>query len=794
MKTETEEKTDIIEIFSSKKFESLIKKYKTELDLTHSQHDISKLIHTVFITFCNDYIDIGTQEHRKIDDKQVPNLHEPYLLHYVLPESFKDSMLLHRDVLLQLQIAKNKNQEGIVSHMALDTHLQQSIVILKNATDALLTIFSSERKAIYESGKESKKLFDKIKHYKNPWNIYRDQFLNIKKQIKEIENTENIFTELIDIFNDIKEYTTTIYSNSLNEAGELKKHMLSIRKKLQSIEEIDQVSDFIIWLDKLISETDHLDNNLDEYTVTLEAKIKMLKEHTIPVATDDGLLLTKKNDFTKTAKKWLDYELLPLLIDLWDHKASITSYFKHSLLNLKSSLVLAKNNNSLDIMPSQLGTLKSIYQTIIDNAEKQDETASQIKEKITQDFLVSKIYNGDEFLEVSLQSSLNQFTSGKNGFVKAFQHTLKKLFSNFTNTYEKSIATYAHKNIETSAICINYRMFKESNALYDTMFLNKNFIGNLFILPRLEEEKRLSLTIDQWKGGFKKAVLILGSGLSGKTTFMEYTAKKYFGKQSIFLETDSTIALEGRKFKTTKNLKEALLHIKKNVYQTKPIIILDNLELWRDSTYSLLDNVRALIAFIESESDNAFIMVSTSPAMEKHLNKRVQFSNTYSTIIDISKAKIEEIHKAILLRHGASHKTLVTPQEIPLTNKQIEQTVVNLSKKMGYTIGEVLQTWTYSTTIIEGNKVIYEEKEYTFEDFFTKEEIIILKYVSVYKYINEMQLKQFLGTQYYINFKSGLKRLINTKVLLRDSTGVLKLNQIIGYDINQILKYRGTLN
>ena len=151
-------------------------------------------------------------------------------------------------------------------------------------------------------------------------------------------------------------------------------------------------------------------------------------------------------------------------------------------------------------------------------------------------------------------------------------------------------------------------------------YLNKKFIGDLFLILRQPQEDKLSTTINHWNSGFNKSVLVKGERLSGRTTFIEYTSKKYFGKYIVNLKPNSSATIDGRKFATTFNLKEALQYIKNNnIKSTKPIILIDDFELWRDNDNSLLSNTRALINFIETESDNAFVMVATSNTMVEHI-------------------------------------------------------------------------------------------------------------------------------------------------------------------------------
>ena len=556
----------------------------------------------------------------------------------------------------------------------------------------------------------------------------------------------------------------------------------------------EQIPLVVSEIDAAVKSIETPGKQLEGFSELLEEKVKTLKVHNFPTATNQGLLLIRKVDLNRTVKKWLDYELLPYLIDLWDNQNNLASFYNNSLSNLKSSLKLIKSNKSLEPLSSQILTLKEIKRTIELNIYKQKQLIKAVEYKLDNQLLATNIYSSEEFLEVSFQSSFTQYTSGSSGLLIDWYNKLKDTYNKLNSSYENSISSTQDNLMEKSVNCINFRMLREENAHYDTLFLNKNFIGDLFLVTRGEEEARMEACFKDWKNGFNKSALITGNNLSGKSTFMEDFAKKHFGMDIILLETDTTITIEGRKFKTTRNLKEALREVNKNIYNSKPVLIIDDLEYWRSEESSLLNNVRALVNFVLSESDRIFIMISTSKAMQKHLDQRLPFTNAFTTRFNLNKSKSEEIFKAVLIRHGASHKKLVNKDGHAMSTKQIENNVEELASQFDNNIGEVLQVWAYSTKITDNNLVTFEETESSFEDFFTSEEVIILKYVYLYKYVNEVLLKSFLGKRYNLNFDSGIKRLINTKVLWRNSMGNLILNRVVTSDIYDILKYRGTLN
>ncbi|MGB5229122.1 MAG: hypothetical protein WBN55_12725, partial [Eudoraea sp.] len=128
-----------------------------------------------------------------------------------------------------------------------------------------------------------------------------------------------------------------------------------------------------------------------------------------------------------------------------------------------------------------------------------------------------------------------------------------------------------------------------------------------------------------------------------------------------------------------------------------------------------------------------------------------------------------------------------------LTDKQIEQNIRRLCRTLDFNLGEVLQAWTYGTTMIADNKVIYKDSQVEFADFFTSKELLVLKYVVLYTYVNEVILKDFLGKRFDQTYKSTIRRLTNTKVLLRDEMGELRINTVLAHDIRELLKYHGML-
>jgi len=782
---------DVLDLDATNTVLLKVKNYIQSLHSIASSDKLVKYIQSDFTSICTTYFNITEVVNTSFDSKKYTDINQVYQILYSVPEVFKDFAILHRDIALQLQIATFKLLNTTDEKEKIEAHFLESKQVLLDAASAL-------EHSILSGQNNSKERLEKasyaLQHYKNPWSVYKSQIEDVKLQIKQIVDNNFFMSKTISVFKDIKQSNTAFLDQITEDTSTLLKHTNEAIKTVKDIKTIEDITPVIKWIDQTLLSQSKVINIQEDYAASIETKIKKLSTGTVPVSTNEGLLLTKTIDFNKTVKKWFDFEILPILIDLIEQKITITTFFKHSLMNLKSGLTVEKNNNSLNAIPSQIESLKNVHATLNENSTKVDKTVTSLKNTFAADFNVTTIYLDQPFLEVTIQSSLSQMATDHSNFFTMVKDKIYKQF-NYLNTKLEQTNLFSDQNkIEDSIQCINYRMFKEVNANYDNLFLNKNFIGNLFLSPRQKQEASIENSVAQWNNGFGKAIVITGDKLSGKSTFVDYIGQKYFGKSTLILKKDTTITFDGRKFKTTHNLKDALHNIKKGFSNTKPLIVIDNLELWNDDDFSLLDNVRALLSFISSESDNALILVTTSRQMQQHLDNRIRFTEAFSNTIKLDKATFEEIYKAVLLRHGASHKTLISKKHDPLSPKQIKQNVLKLSKKLDYNLGEVLQAWTYGTTLINNNKVVYEDADPGFKDFLNKEEVIILKHLLLFNKITEIQLKKFVGKSYETQYKVSLKRLLSTKVLLRDNDGQLRLNPVITKDIKQLLIYRGILN
>lgn len=424
-------------LFSSTLLISQVKSYLEALSKVTTNESLVKCIQTDFVTFSKFYIAVGDQEFTNTENAGNKNSGEIYILHFAIPETYKDFILVHRDVLLQLQISQYKAIEGSVSIEEVHKHFEASKTLLLSAANTFLAILVNENSAIYNTDKKKRKLLESIKHSKNPWEIYKEQFETVLKQCKGITQNKMTISRTQKVFEDIKRHNASFLTQVVTDTENLKKYLGEAIKSIKEISDPEAIPVVISRIDKTLLSVAKETSLQDLYGATIDVKLKSLVEITLPVSVDNGLLLTKKIDFNKTAKKWFDFEILPALIDLWENKNNMTSYFKHSLINLKSSLLVEKSNNSLEALSPQLQMLQNVHSTLSENGIKIVKIKSEIELKFNSDFKFTSVFSDENFLEVSLKSSFNQFKSGHSNLFTTIKNKVNSRFSYFNSRYER---------------------------------------------------------------------------------------------------------------------------------------------------------------------------------------------------------------------------------------------------------------------------------------------------------------------------------------------------------------------
>ncbi|RMA58595.1 hypothetical protein [Ulvibacter antarcticus] len=770
-----------------KKFQEYLLAYIKALKAINTSESLTSFILKDSASIVTGFIEIADEALKaSFENSNTSEAIEIYFINYQLPEEIKDLTILHRNVLLELQKTALLNKENEIDISTTERHFLASKEVLANASNQLVSFIDNELSKLSRDKNSVKKMSRNLKLHTNPWPVYKaqleallDQFIKIDNSKIKLFQTIPQLANLTEIVERVKIDNTLLY-NTLEADCRYIKEALSSKSNPQAL---------FTRIDDIMEQLDELGNNTEIFTEKLQDTIRDLEFCECFVSAKDGVLQRREISMSKAVQKWFDYKILPDLFDLMAHEKTVKAKIRITLINLKNSLLMSKSSEQFEEKDTFIRAVEKLETDLKLHKNTGTELSEQIYQKANNELKLTRFVNSEPFLEIPINTTItSSLTLSKNNIYKRLRKKSEKLISFFNTRYEQSVYLESFSEIEVTTKSIAHRMFKEDNEHYDVLFLNRNFIGDLFLVSRDLQEEKLKEAVTLWNSGFNKAVLIYGDRLSGRSTFLNNTAKNFFGNDIVNLKPNSLATIDGRKFTTTFNLAEALEYVKNNNSKsTRPAILIDDLELWCDSEYSLLENTRALISFVEKESDDAFVMATTTNAMKGHLDHRVDFSNVFNTLINVSEMDSDEIQAALLLRHGAAHRTLVTENGLTVSKKKIEKTIALLIRKHYHNIGEVLQSWTYNTFIQNGEEVLFKSKEHEFLDFFTQEELIILKQALLFKNISEVGLKRVTASGYDAHYKSAVRRLINSKVLLRDQKGNLSINQVVGQDVSRLL-------
>jgi len=148
----------------------------------------------------------------------------------------------------------------------------------------------------------------------------------------------------------------------------------------------------------------------------------------------------------------------------------------------------------------------------------------------------------------------------------------------------------------------------------------------------------------------------------------------------------------------------------------------------------------------------------------------------------------EEIRKAIIVRHGATHKVLVNDEEERIDPKIFTQMIRRINQKAESNIGRALNLWSYATKHVNDNMVIHESTyEHELPDFINEENGILLRSIVMSKKTHEYQLRKNLGPSFQTKYQRLIQRLINLGVLMRSIDGQLEVNEALVAEVSDFL-------
>lgn len=733
-----------------------------------------------------------------LQNKTASDLTEHYIVNFLWAPQAKAFLILWRDVFFQLQKGKILEEDGAAAAAVLDQLNTESKAAILTAAEELKHAISTELKTIRTSRIGVKGQISSWQKQQNPWPTYQKQISELPEQCQYLQNQYQELQKVATGFRQIKQLISQMGTDRKLELDQVQAQAIEtiqlIEETLGSEEDpkLGKVAARLEDLQESVKPPPNLllfSEQLDQYAKALTEKVQ------VPVETQYGVIHFKEINFQRNVKQWLESEVLPIYYELSELTESLFNGFKMSLVNIRNRVLLLVAEFK-EGKPSKISK-EAICQPLITFLKKADanrenlvELLDLIEGRLDSEFRISAIYYSptDSFLPVPIQSAINQLKLNQNKLITTARDWLQLkagIIQNFRKTVEQEEALSISEKIVRF---VQNAEGDASNHQYSSIFLTKGFIGESFWVGRESELQHIQLLIKNWRSGFRGAVAITGKRFSGKSLFGELVSNRYFGNEMIRLMPDSALQVGGRRTNIGYDLEEALEFIRKHTLNTRPLIWIDDLELWRDPAIPISQNLRVLRRYIDNYSGRMFFLVSMSNWLNHHLKKFHETDRLFQAEINVDRMPLQEIEEAILIRHGATHKSLVDAKGKEINPKQFRKMTSRIYKNAEGNIGEALNRWSASIKLLDDDRVFHQNKGgINLPDFLIPETALLLSAIMMAKRTNEYRLRKLFGPAFSDKYSGVLQRLNSVGLLTRHLDGWLEIKEVAANELGKQL-------
>ncbi len=733
---------------------------------------------------------IAGDQHQLLLDSTNDSL-PAYFFLYRWAEQAKHYLTLWRDTLFQHQKAVVFSQEGLVDKESLRELWEASKSTIAAATEDLLAFPDQEQKRSLEKGQGWDRQVEGWQRQHNPWPIYREQVQQLMDQAADLrlhqEQTLQAANSMTDVRELVRRQLDTCEVELYQLEAQARKTATFIREQAEG-----KAGRMVAHL-KETAEALITENHLIAFSTALENQEEAVpKQLSVPIDLDGGLIQIREVNLQRSTQQWIDSQIIPSLYDIWEILDAAGNNLRITLINIQNRIILLsgdKTDYSLaDSQEDVARPLDAFLEKMTDWKENLRNRRQESDERLTDTFQFHTLYAAPDFLAVPLQSSINQYRIGQDEVFGQFRQLIGRPIRWLSRFWRSVEAEESLSLSEKIVRFIEHNTSAPETAHYTHIFLTKGYIGESFRVGRKEEMARIEKLIRQWRAGFRGAVVLSGQRLSGKTLFGELVANRFFPFDTVRVQPNTIIDIDGRKVEPGYDLKKALDFVAKHTLNKKTLIWIDDLELWNDPDTPLQSEVKDLLRTIDQYASRMFFMVSMSNWMKARLSKVHQIDRVFQAEINLDTMSKEEIRKAILIRHGATHQELVDADGEPLTSQEFDRYLSAIYRAANGNIGEALNTWANRIYLLDETKVACRRHfQYNLPDFLTPESAVILASVMLDRRTNQYRLRKLYGPRFKDKYNLVVQRLLSVGILRRDLDGWLEIEEAAVNEVGQLL-------
>ena len=714
------------------------------------------------------------------------------ILHHWIEEA-KNFMILWRDILLEGTKAYHYQQDDAIDHLSIKKMLDQSKSILQESISFLQQVYPNK---IAELGNDPEHVKSQVLDWEkqiNPWSEYNIQIKAIAEQCRSISNLSNQLGRSNGSYKTIKRILQSYIDkrkSNMNEISQCAMSALSTIKDINSDEGDSNIAQKVQKIESIHKRLNELfvdEHHLEQIEKILEDMIETIE---VPVDGDNGTLNVKKLSLKKSTQQWLESEIYLTLYEVEEVEDQLKNKLKMILVNIQNHLTLLKNDST-----ETKGTLLRLAIEKFENeykriASKHNKLIKSASDKLNFQFHISEIFSNERlFLPISVQASLGHIDLDRTKLRHKASKWLKNSFSFYTNLRQKAEKERQLSSSEKLVRYVDSRQFAEDNRQYINIFLVKGYIGESFVIGRQEELEHFRSVYNNWLQGYRGSVLITGQRFSGKSLFAEYANIKVLDGKTIQLKPNMEYEINGRIFTSTYDLKQTLNNITKHSHDTKPTILIDDLELWYSKEIALSRNIRELTKIIDKYSSKIFFVVTMSNWLQHKMNSVYGLDRVFQTDINLDRMSLSEIRQIVSIRQGATHKDLLNLEEKKIIEAEFNKLTKKLHQDVDGNVGDALSKWAAATRYHDVNSVIMTDGPiYSIPDIDHKDTLLLLETIMMSRKTNEYYLNKFFGVSFKRKYSTLLQRLINVGLVTRNADNLIQINPKVVNDIGRLLE------
>ena len=718
------------------------------------------------------------------------------MTHFVWAQRAKHFLMLYRDVQLQLQIATLMAEDGQSDKDHVARLYQQSREALSDAHREWEADHETHLTALQRNDRQRRRQLAAWKLQHNPWPVYRQQLGEIADQSERLAAEYQQLTTQAARFVRLRE----LLRNSIEASGEIMN---------QAGKRADDIVSFIREDSKPSSERpgviaakldDYLTDErvlprLDRFTNAVTAHVAGFSEQQrVTLGSDQGILKYKEVNFRKSTDQWVSSEVMPLLYELWELSQQHRNGLNVAIVNVRNRALLLANEmkagQEVVVSGKELAQpFAAFLRQDTERREAYDRIRRKLEAQIERDLHLSSVYRAvPGFLPLPLQSGINAFTRRQGRLLTGLRKWVGRYASGLSTFIGEATREERLSLSERTVRVIRQRTVAPNNAGYTNILMTKGYIGESFLVGRDEEIEHLRQLVESWRLGFRGSVILTGDRLAGKTLFGELVTNRFFAGKTIRLRPNTTITVAGRRLTTTGDLGEALAFVQKYTVQQRPLVWIDDLELWWDKDRTLGYNVRALSDHIDDYSGRIFYLVSTSNAVYRHLDRFVSLDKVFQSRIGMDRFSLDDMQRAVLIRHGATHRSMVDAEGEPVSEASFAAMVKRLYRATNGNVGDTINRWAYYTERYGEESVRQpQRRRYSLPPFLNPDTATLLATLILEKRSRDYRLRRLFGPAYQERYGSILQRLIRIGVVRRNGDGTLEIAESIVNDVGRML-------